>query len=48
MTELDTPTGTLLRLAAFTTDPAGGNPAGVWLGDALPDPAALIARVTGQ
>lgn len=29
-------TGTLLRLAAFTTDPAGGNPAGVWIGDALP------------
>ncbi len=28
--------GTLLRLAAFTTDPAGGNPAGVWLGDVLP------------
>ncbi len=28
--------GTLLRLAAFTTDPAGGNPAGVWIGDALP------------
>ncbi len=29
--------GTLLRLAAFTTDPRGGNPAGVWIGDALPD-----------
>jgi PhzF family phenazine biosynthesis protein len=26
----------LLRFAAFTTDPAGGNPAGVWIGDALP------------
>ena len=26
----------LLRLAAFTTDPSGGNPAGVWIGDALP------------
>ena len=26
----------LLRLSAFTTDPAGGNPAGVWIGDALP------------
>ena len=26
----------LLRLAAFTTDPAGGNPAGVWIGEALP------------
>jgi PhzF family phenazine biosynthesis protein len=30
------PSGTLLRLAAFTTDPSGGNPAGVWFGDALP------------
>jgi PhzF family phenazine biosynthesis protein len=29
-------TGALLRLAAFTTDPSGGNPAGVWIGDALP------------
>ena len=28
----------LLRLTAFTTDPAGGNPAGVWIGDALPSP----------
>jgi PhzF family phenazine biosynthesis protein len=28
----------LLRLAAFTLDPAGGNPAGVWIGAALPDP----------
>jgi PhzF family phenazine biosynthesis protein len=28
--------GTLLRLAAFTTDPTGGNPAGVWFGGALP------------
>ena len=41
MTDLDAATGTLLRLAAFTTDPAGGNPAGVWLGDALPDPADM-------
>ncbi len=30
------PAGTLLRLAAFTTDPAGGNPAGVWIGAVLP------------
>ncbi len=27
---------TLLRLAAFTTDPSGGNPAGVWIGPAFP------------
>lgn len=39
--------GTLLRLAAFTTDPAGGNPAGVWLGDALP-PADEMQRVAAQ
>ena len=36
MPDLDTPQGTLLRLAAFTTDPAGGNPAGVWIGEELP------------
>jgi PhzF family phenazine biosynthesis protein len=34
-------TGTLLRLAAFTTDPSGGNPAGVWIGDALPTDAEM-------
>lgn len=32
---------TLHRLAAFTTTPAGGNPAGVWIGDALPLPAEM-------
>ena len=32
----DLVTGTLLRLAAFTTDPSGGNPAGVWIGEVLP------------
>ncbi|MBV1910524.1 MAG: PhzF family phenazine biosynthesis protein [Kangiellaceae bacterium] len=26
----------LRRLSAFTTDPKGGNPAGVWIGDTLP------------
>jgi PhzF family phenazine biosynthesis protein len=31
----------LLRLAAFTLDPAGGNPAGVWIGEALPEPAEM-------
>ena len=31
----------LLRLAAFTTDPSGGNPAGVWIGAALPEPAEM-------
>src|SRR5688572_6488166 len=28
--------GSLHRMAAFTTDPDGGNPAGVWIGDELP------------
>jgi len=32
----------LLRLAAFTTDPAGGNPAGVWLGSVHPDTVAML------
>lgn len=30
--------GTLYRYAAFATDPAGGNPAGVWVGETLPNP----------
>jgi PhzF family phenazine biosynthesis protein len=34
-------TGTVRRLSAFTTDPAGGNPAGVWIGDELPDVATM-------
>jgi len=29
--------GTLYRMSAFTETPAGGNPAGVWIGDSLPD-----------
>ena len=33
--------GTLLRLAAFTTDPNGGNPAGVWIGEVLPADAEM-------
>lgn len=32
---------TLLRLSAFTTTPAGGNPAGVWVGDTFPDASAM-------
>lgn len=31
----------LSRLAAFTTTPGGGNPAGVWIDEALPSPAAM-------
>ncbi|SDL82917.1 hypothetical protein SAMN05192555_10775 [Franzmannia pantelleriensis] len=34
--------GTLHRLAAFTDTPSGGNPAGVWLGDALLEPAVSL------
>jgi PhzF family phenazine biosynthesis protein len=37
----------LHRVAAFTTDPAGGNPAGVWVGDALPD-AATMQRIAAD
>lgn len=33
--------GTLKRLSAFTTDPRGGNPAGVWIGDRLPSPEEM-------
>jgi PhzF family phenazine biosynthesis protein len=35
--------GELHRYAAFSDDPAGGNPAGVWIGDALPEAAAMQA-----
>ena len=37
-----TTTGSLYRYAAFTTTPNGGNPAGVWIGDALPDPGEML------
>ncbi len=33
--------GSLHRLTAFSDRPEGGNPAGVWVGDALPDPATM-------
>lgn len=38
--------GKLLRIAAFTDDPSGGNPAGVWLGDQLPDESTMQAIAT--
>jgi PhzF family phenazine biosynthesis protein len=41
------PASALHRVAAFTTDPAGGNPAGVWIGDALPD-AATMQRIAAD
>lgn len=31
----------LFRLAAFSTNPSGGNPAGVWLGETLPNAATM-------
>jgi PhzF family phenazine biosynthesis protein len=34
-------TAGVLRIAAFADGAAGGNPAGVWLGDALPSSAAM-------
>lgn len=37
----------LYRLAAFSTSPVGGNPAGVWLGEALPD-AATMQRIAAE
>jgi PhzF family phenazine biosynthesis protein len=33
--------GSLYRLSAFTADPAGGNPAGVWIGETLPEPREM-------
>jgi PhzF family phenazine biosynthesis protein len=35
------PPSKLVRMAAFTDDPAGGNPAGVWLGSELPSPSEM-------
>jgi PhzF family phenazine biosynthesis protein len=34
--------GRLERYAAFTQNPAHGNPAGVWIGDTLPDTSAML------
>jgi len=34
---------TVLRIAAFSDGNQGGNPAGVWIGDTLPDAAAMQA-----
>lgn len=33
--------GSRYRLTAFSTNPEGGNPAGVWIGNALPDPVEM-------
>jgi predicted PhzF superfamily epimerase YddE/YHI9 len=37
----------LLRLSAFTLNPAGGNPAGVWIGPTLPA-AADMQRIAAE
>jgi PhzF family phenazine biosynthesis protein len=39
--------GTLYRLSAFTTTPDGGNPAGVWVGENLPEPETM-QRIAGE
>jgi PhzF family phenazine biosynthesis protein len=39
--------GTLYRLAAFTADPRGGNPAGVWIGSDLP-PEDEMQRIAAR
>lgn len=39
--------GELHRVSAFTTTRAGGNPAGVWIGDELPD-AATMQRIAAE
>jgi len=39
--------GTLLLLAAFTETPEGGNPAGVWVGETLPD-AETMQRIAAE
>lgn len=39
--------GTLHRLSAFSSDPRGGNPAGVWIGESLPD-ASTMQEIAAQ
>jgi PhzF family phenazine biosynthesis protein len=39
--------GTLYRRAAFTDNPKGGNPAGVWIGEALP-PVEVMQRTAAE
>ena len=34
--------GTLHRLSAFADGGSGGNPAGVWVGETLPDPETML------
>lgn len=39
--------GSLYRLSAFTHNPEGGNPAGVWIGETLPE-AAEMQRIAAE
>jgi PhzF family phenazine biosynthesis protein len=39
--------GTLYRRSAFTDNPKGGNPAGVWIGEALP-PVDVMQRIAAE
>lgn len=39
--------GALYRMAAFSDTPSGGNPAGVWVGDRLPD-AETMQRIAAE
>ena len=39
--------GTLYRRSAFTDNPRGGNPAGVWVGETLP-PDAVMQRIAAE
>ena len=39
--------GTLYRRAAFTDNPKGGNPAGVWVGETLP-PVDVMQRIAAE
>ena len=39
--------GTLYRRAAFTNNPKGGNPAGVWVGETLP-PVDVMQRIAAE
>ena len=39
--------GTLYRYSAFSAVPTGGNPAGIWVGDALP-PDPEMQRIAAE
>ncbi len=39
--------GSLYRYSAFTRSPEGGNPAGVWIGETLPD-AAMMQQIAAE